>query len=155
MVYDAAFLKKYREYEAELGGQIGKEKKNEFNKKANPDNGVFYGLLEADFDSCWTIDYSGNSSSITHSFSDVFRGNVQKMVEGLEQGIVKDGGMFGGSFFDSIVLQIDEEKKGYSTTIAQNKLDFGCLKAAVNISSGESGKAQCQKSVNVATFQLN
>lgn len=82
---------------------------------------------------CWDIVYSSNASSATYKFSDVFRGNVYKMVDAIETGIVKDSGLFGGSFFDSIVLQIDEEKKGYTTTVAQNKLDFGCLKAAVNI----------------------
>ena len=61
-------------------------------------------------------------------------------MEEVEQGIVKDAGIFGGSFFDSVVLQIDEEKKDYTTTVAQNKLDFGCLKAAVNIAYGETTK---------------
>lgn len=82
---------------------------------------------------CWNIAYSSNSSTATYTFSDVFRGNVYNMVNAIESGIIKDAGLFGGSFFDSIVLQIDEEKKGYTTTVAQNKLDFGCLKAAVNI----------------------
>ena len=104
---------------------------------------------------CWDIAYSSNSSKATYTFSDVFRGNVYKMVNAIESGIIKDAGLFGGSFFDSIVLQIDEEKKGYTTTVAQNKLDFGCLKAAVNIAYGETTKVQCTKSVNVATFQLN
>lgn len=134
---------------------IAKEKSNAYTKDAHGDTAGFYAGLKNNFDMCWTITYAGNSSTITHTFSDVFRGNVQNMVDSIESGIAKDAGLFGGSFFDSIVLQIDEEKKDYTTTVAQNKLDFGCLKAAVNMAYGETGKGQCTKSVNVATFQLN
>lgn len=80
------------------------EKSNAYTKTAHGDTGVFYGQLQANFDMCWDIAYTANASTVTHTFSDVFRGNVYKMVEAVEQGIAKDAGLFGGSFFDSIVL---------------------------------------------------
>jgi len=106
--------------------------------------------LEPLFDHCWKVEYGVNGTSVTYKIEDVYKGWIENMVKDIEKGLVKDHGVFAGSFFDSVIMKVEVEKSDYATTIAQNKLNFDCIKTAIS-SPGSS----CKKTVNVATFKLN
>jgi hypothetical protein len=83
------------------------------------------------------------------SFDSVFKSNVRNIIEDLKNSLSKDDGLFKTSFFDSLLIQIDNK------TISQNKLDFACLIAATdpNFSPGMD-KKHCYLPQHMVELQL-
>lgn len=106
-----------------------------------------------------TIEYSDNSTTLNYLWKDIYKQKLYDKAVEVEQSFGFNDGLFQGGWFDSIILELKNEKREKALTLAQDKLDFECLKAALDPTCKPIGdisyRRACSKNQNILEFQLS